>query len=85
VVESTAGLDPEVGERGLAFMEASLTSDNRGGEFAPEQEAPPGADPYTRIAAFADARSDRARQSHRPRRDRPLLGVSTETQTSSSR
>jgi hypothetical protein len=51
--ESTAALDPEVAECGLAFMLASLTNDNRGGVFAPEQEAPSGADPYARIAAFA--------------------------------
>jgi uncharacterized protein (TIGR03086 family) len=51
--ESTAALDPEVAERGLAFMQDNLTSDNRGGGFAAEQAAPPGADAYTRIAAFA--------------------------------
>lgn len=51
--ESTSGLDPEVAERGLAFMQAGLTDDNRGAAFAPEREAPAGADPYTRIAAFA--------------------------------
>jgi hypothetical protein len=51
--ESTAALDPEIAECGLAFMQASLTNDNRRGVFAPEQEAPSGADPYARIAAFA--------------------------------
>lgn len=51
--KSTSGLDPDVAERGLAFMQASLTGDNRGAAFAPEREAPSGADPYTRIAAFA--------------------------------
>jgi uncharacterized protein (TIGR03086 family) len=51
--ETTAGLDPQVAERGLAFMQDNLTSDNRGGVFAVERPAPEGADPYTRIAAFA--------------------------------
>jgi uncharacterized protein (TIGR03086 family) len=49
----TAGLDAEVAERGLAFMRASLTEDNRGPAFGPEQPAPEGADPYQRTAAFA--------------------------------
>ena len=50
---STAELDPEVAERGLAFMRANLTADNRGPAFGPEQPAPEGADPYQRVAAFA--------------------------------
>ena len=49
----TAALDPEVAERGLAFMQANMTADNRGQAFQPEQPAPAGADPYQRIAAFA--------------------------------
>ena len=49
----TSTLDPEVAERGLAFMQASLTPDNRGPVFGPEQPAPEGADAYGRIAAFA--------------------------------
>ncbi|NYJ08083.1 TIGR03086 family metal-binding protein [Petropleomorpha daqingensis] len=49
----TSALDPEVAERGLAFMQASLTPDNRGPVFGPEQPAPEGADVYGRIAAFA--------------------------------
>ena len=49
----TADLDPEVAERGLAFMHENLTADNRGHAFGPEQPAPDGADPYQRIAAFA--------------------------------
>jgi uncharacterized protein (TIGR03086 family) len=49
----TADLDPEVAERGLAFMRASLTDDNRGPAFGPAQPAPEGADPYQRAAAFA--------------------------------
>ena len=51
--ESTGHLDPEAAERGLAFMQAGLTADNRAPVFAPEQPAPPDADAYTRIAAFA--------------------------------
>jgi hypothetical protein len=49
----TADLDAEVAERGLAFMRAGLTDDNRGTAFGPEQPAPEGADAYQRIAAFA--------------------------------
>lgn len=49
----TADLDAEVAERGLAFMRASLTPDNRSPAFGPEQSAPRGADAYRRIAAFA--------------------------------
>lgn len=45
-------LDPEVAERGLAFMRANLTGDRRGGAFGPEQE-PAGAGAYDRLAAFA--------------------------------
>ena len=47
------GFDPEPAERGLAFMRASLTPDNRGEAFGPERPAPDGAGPYDRIAAFA--------------------------------
>lgn len=50
---STADLDREVAERGLAFMQANLTADNRGAAFGPEQAAPEDADVYQRIAAFA--------------------------------
>jgi uncharacterized protein (TIGR03086 family) len=49
----TSTLDPQVAERGLAFMQANLTPDNRGPVFGPEQPAPEGADAYGRIAAFA--------------------------------
>lgn len=50
---STADLDPEVAELGLAFMQANLTADRRGAAFGPEQSAPEDADAYQRIAAFA--------------------------------
>ena len=50
---STDTLDPEVAERGRAFMLASLTDDNRSPAFGPEVQAPAGVDAYTRIAAFA--------------------------------
>ena len=50
---STSELDPEVADRGLAFMKANLTPDNRAPVFGPEQPAPEGADAYQRIAAFA--------------------------------
>jgi uncharacterized protein (TIGR03086 family) len=46
-------LDPEVAARGLAFMRASLTAENRGPAFAPEQAVPEDAGPYEQIAAYA--------------------------------
>ncbi len=49
----TRELDPEVAERGLAFMQLSLTDERRGSAFGPERPAPVGADGYERIAAFA--------------------------------
>jgi uncharacterized protein (TIGR03086 family) len=49
----TSELDPEVAERALAFMQASLTPENRGDVFRPEQPAPEDADVYERLAAFA--------------------------------
>lgn len=51
--EPTDGLDPDVAQRGLSFMQANLRPEIRGEAFGPEQPAPPGADAYTRIAAFA--------------------------------
>jgi uncharacterized protein (TIGR03086 family) len=50
---STGDLDAEVAERGLAFMRASLSDDNRAPAFGPERPAPEGADAYQRAAAFA--------------------------------
>ena len=50
---STADLDPEVAEKGLAFMQASMNDDNRAPAFEPEQSAPEDADAYGRAAAFA--------------------------------
>jgi uncharacterized protein (TIGR03083 family) len=50
---STDTFDPEVAERGRAFMLASLNDDNRFAAFGPEMPAPENADAYTRIAAFA--------------------------------
>jgi uncharacterized protein (TIGR03086 family) len=49
----TQDLDREVAELGLAFMRAALADEDRGSAFAPQQDAPEGADPYQRIAAFA--------------------------------
>lgn len=46
-------LDEEVAERGLAFLQQGLTSENRGDAFGPEVEAPEGAGAYERLAAFA--------------------------------
>ncbi len=50
---TTAELDPEIAETGLAFMSASMTDDMRGSAFGPEQPAPDDATAYERIAAFA--------------------------------
>ena len=50
---STDDLDPEVAERGLAFMKANLSEDRRGAAFAAEQPAPEGGSAYDRLAAFA--------------------------------
>jgi uncharacterized protein (TIGR03083 family) len=49
----TGTFDPEVAERGRAFMVASLNDDNRGSAFRPEEPAPEDAGAYARIAAFA--------------------------------
>lgn len=46
-------LDPEVAERGYAFMSQALKTDNRGDAFGDEVDAPEDADPYDRLAAFA--------------------------------
>jgi len=43
----------EVAERGLAFMSAMLTPDNRGEVFAPAVPVPDDAPVYDRLAAFA--------------------------------
>jgi uncharacterized protein (TIGR03086 family) len=50
---STGDLDPEVAERGLAFMRANITETNRSPAFGPEQPAPGDADAYQSVAAFA--------------------------------
>jgi uncharacterized protein (TIGR03086 family) len=47
------GLDPEVAERGLAFMAQGLTEDNRGEAFGPAVEVPDDAPVYERLVAFA--------------------------------
>lgn len=46
-------LYPEVAERALAFMSASLTPDNRGEVFGPPVSVPDDAPVYDRLAAFA--------------------------------
>jgi uncharacterized protein (TIGR03086 family) len=50
--QSTALL-PEVAERGLAFMSAALTPENRGQAFGPAVDLPDDAPVYDRLAAFA--------------------------------
>jgi uncharacterized protein (TIGR03086 family) len=44
---------PEVAERGLAFMSAMLTPENRGEAFGPPVDVPDDAPVYDRLAAFA--------------------------------
>jgi uncharacterized protein (TIGR03086 family) len=44
---------PEVAERGLAFMSAMLTPENRGEVFGPPVQVPDDAPVYDRLAAFA--------------------------------
>ena len=46
-------LDDEVAERGLAFMQQGLTSENRGDAFAAEVTVPDDAGAYERLAGFA--------------------------------
>jgi uncharacterized protein (TIGR03086 family) len=46
-------LDPDVAQRGLDFMSAALTSDNRGDAFAPPVPIADGAPVYDRLAAFS--------------------------------
>jgi uncharacterized protein (TIGR03086 family) len=46
-------LDPEVAERGLAFMRENLTEDNRGPAFGAERDVSSDAGPYERIAAYS--------------------------------
>jgi uncharacterized protein (TIGR03086 family) len=48
-----ARLDPEVAERGLAFMSQGLTPENRGEAFGPEVPVADDAPIYERLAAFA--------------------------------
>ncbi|WP_210651211.1 TIGR03086 family metal-binding protein [Nocardioides sp. SYSU D00065] len=46
-------LDPEVAERGLAFLQQGLTDENRSGAFGPAVEVGEDATPYDRLVAFA--------------------------------
>jgi uncharacterized protein (TIGR03086 family) len=46
-------LDPEVAQRGFAFMSVALTPDNRGDAFAPAVTVPEDAPVYDRLVAFA--------------------------------
>lgn len=49
----TDRLDPEVAERGLAFMQQGLTPENRGPAFGAEVPVAADASPYDRLAAWA--------------------------------
>ncbi len=63
----SAELDPQVGERALAFLESSLKPEHRGPQpggmtvFGPAVDVPPDAPVYDRLAAFA------GRDPHWPR------------------
>lgn len=46
-------LEPEVAERGMAFMSAGLTDENRRPAFGPEVQVPGDAPIYVRLAAVA--------------------------------
>lgn len=50
---STAGLDQQAAEAGLAFMQANLKDEMRSEAFGPRLDAPDDADAYGRLAAFA--------------------------------
>ena len=52
-------LIPEVAERGLAFMSANLTDENRGPAFGPAVPVPDDAPVYDRLAGFAGRKVDR--------------------------
>ncbi|MFA6298595.1 MAG: TIGR03086 family metal-binding protein [Nocardioides sp.] len=56
----SAELDESVAHRGLAFMAAGLTPDNRGSAFDEEIEAPHDAPVYHRLAAFSGRQLDDA-------------------------
>ena len=56
--QATDRLDPEVAERGLAFMSQGLTPENRSPAFGDEVQAPPDAPVYDRLAAFAGRQPD---------------------------
>lgn len=49
----TMPLDPEVAERGLAFLQQGLTDENRAGAFGAAVEVGDDAGPYDRLVAFA--------------------------------
>lgn len=49
----TMPLDPEVAERGLAFLQQGLTAENRGDAFGTPVAVPADASPYDRLVAFA--------------------------------
>jgi uncharacterized protein (TIGR03086 family) len=46
-------LDPEVAQRGLDFMSAAMTSENRGQAFGPAVSVSDDAPVYERLVAFA--------------------------------
>lgn len=52
-IGSSTELDPEVAERGLAFMSAALKPELRGDAFGAEVAVPDDAPVYERLAAFA--------------------------------
>ena len=57
---------PEVAERGLAFMSAMLTPENRGTVFGPPVPVPEDAPVYDRLAAFAGRTVERRTEAAGP-------------------
>ena len=64
--DQSPSLLPEVAERGLAFMSAMLTPENRGKAFAPPVGVPDDASVYDRLAAFAGRAVGRSTGAPRP-------------------
>lgn len=51
--DQRTSLDPQIAEAALAFTTKNMGPEQRSTSFGPEREAPPGAGPYERLAAFS--------------------------------